>query len=165
MLYNFTEKAQEAIINAQMVAQQYGQEFIGALHLLLALLQQDEGLVRPIIEAQKIDPEYIIDQVEAELEKLPKSDHPQIVDGIVQGTAEASMVIERARREAKNLDDEYVATEHLLLAIVGVKSRAQAILLKAGLGYESLLKTLIELRGSQAVGSTDAEKKYKVLQK
>lgn len=69
------------------------------------------------------------------------------------------MVIERARREAKNLDDEYVATEHLLLAIVGVKSRAQAILLKAGLGYESLLKTLIELRGSQAVGSTDAEKK------
>ncbi|HRT11415.1 MAG TPA: AAA family ATPase [Patescibacteria group bacterium] len=165
MLDNFTEKAQEAIINAQMVAQQYGQEFIGALHLLLALLQQDEGLVRPIIEAQKIDPEYIIDQVEAELEKLPKSDHPQIADGIVQGTAEASMVIERARREAKNLDDEYVATEHLLLAIVGVKSRAQAILLKAGLGYESLLKTLIELRGSQAVGSTDAEKKYKVLQK
>ena len=165
MLDNFTEKAQEAIINAQMVAQQYGQEFIGALHLLLALLQQDEGLVRPIIEAQKIDPEYIVDQVEAELEKLPKSDHPQIAEGVVQGTAEASMVIERARREAKNLDDEYVATEHLLLAIVGIKSRAQAILLKAGLGYEDLLKALLELRGSQAVGSTDAEKKYKVLQK
>ena len=165
MLDNFTEKAQEAIINAQMVAQQYGQEFIGALHLLLALLQQDEGLVRPIIEAQKIDPEYIIDQVEAELEKLPKSDHPQIAEGIVQGTAEASMVIERAKREAKNLDDEYVATEHLLLAIVGVKSRAQAILLGAGLGYEALLKALLELRGSQAAGSTDAEKKYKILQK
>ena len=165
MLDNFTEKAQEAIINAQMVAQQYGQEFIGALHLLLALLQQDEGLVRPIIEAQKIDPEYIVDQVEAELEKLPKSDHPQIAEGVVQGTAEASMVIERARREAKNLDDEYVATEHLLLAIVGIKSRAQAILLKAGLGYEDLLKALLELRGSQAVGSTKKEKKYKVLQK
>jgi len=165
MLDNFTEKAQEAIINAQMVAQQYGQEFIGALHLLLALLQQDEGLVRPIIEAQKIDPEYIIDQVEAELEKLPKSDHPQIAEGIVQGTAEASMVIERAKREAKNLDDEYVATEHLLLAIVGVKSRAQAILLGAGLGYDALLKALLELRGSQAAGSTDAEKKYKILQK
>jgi len=165
MLDNFTEKAQEAIINAQMIAQQYGQEFIGALHLLLALLQQDEGLVRPIIEAQKIDPEYIINQIEAELEKLPKSDHPQIAEGVVQGTAEASMVIERAKREAKNLDDEYVATEHLLLAIVGVKSRAQAILLTAGLGYEALLKALIELRGSQATGSTDAEKKYKVLQK
>ncbi|HPW44381.1 MAG TPA: AAA family ATPase [bacterium] len=165
MLDKFTQKSQEAIINAQMVAQQFGQEFIGALHLLLALLQQDESLVRPIIEAQKIDPDLVASQTEAELDKLPKSDRAEVAEGVVQGTAEASMVIERARKEAKNLDDEYIATEHLLLAIVGIKSKAQSILLKVGLGYEGLLKTLIELRGSQAAGSTDAEKKYRILQK
>ena len=165
MLDKFTQKSQEAIINAQMVAQQFGQEFIGALHLLLALLQQDESLVRPIIEAQKIDPDLVASQTEAELDKLPKSDRAEVAEGVVQGTAEASMVIERARKEAKNLDDEYIATEHLLLAIVGIKSKAQSILLKVGLGYEGLLKALIELRGSQAAGSTDAEKKYKILQK
>ncbi|HNW56041.1 MAG TPA: AAA family ATPase [bacterium] len=165
MLDKFTQKSQEAIVNAQMIAQQFGQEFIGALHLLLALLQQDESLVRPIIEAQKMDPELIASQVENELAKLPKSENAEVAEGVVQGTAEASMVIERARKEAKGLDDEYIATEHLLLAIVGIKSKAQAILLKAGLEYDGLLKSLIELRGSQAAQSTDAEKKYKVLQK
>ncbi|HQB51134.1 MAG TPA: AAA family ATPase [bacterium] len=165
MLDKFTQKSQEAIVNAQMIAQQSGQEFIGALHLLLALLQQDESLVRPVIEAQKIDPDLIASQVETELAKLPKSENAEVAEGVVQGTAEASMVIERARKEAKNLDDEYIATEHLLLAIVGIKSKAQAILLKSGLEYEGLLKALIELRGSQAAQSTDAEKKYKILQK
>ncbi len=165
MLDKFTQKSQEAIVNAQMIAQQSGQEFIGALHLLLALLQQDESLVRPVIEAQKIDPDLIASQVETELAKLPKSENAEVAEGVVQGTAEASMVIERARKEAKNLDDEYIATEHLLLAIVGIKSKAQAVLLKSGLEYEGLLKALIELRGSQAAQSTDAEKKYKILQK
>jgi ATP-dependent Clp protease ATP-binding subunit ClpB len=165
MLDNFTQKSQEVIINAQMVAQQFGQEFIGALHLLLALLQQDEGLVRPIIEAQKIDPDKVANQVEIELEKLPKSDKAEVAEGVVQGTAEASMVIERARKEGKNLNDEYIATEHLLLAIVGIKSKAQTILLRAGLGYEVLFKALVELRNSQEADSTDAEKKYKILQK
>lgn len=165
MLDKFTQKSQEAIVNAQMIAQQYGQEFIGALHLLLALLQQDESLVRPVIEAQKMDPDMIASQVENELTKLPKSENAEVAEGVVQGTAEASMVIERARKEAKNLDDEYIATEHLLLAIVGIKSKAQTILLKSGLEYEGLLKALIELRGSQAAQSTDAEKKYKILQK
>jgi ATP-dependent Clp protease ATP-binding subunit ClpB len=157
MLDKFTQKSQEAIVNAQMIAQQYGQEFIGALHLLLALLQQDESLVRPVIEAQKMDPDMIASQVENELAKLPKSENAEVAEGVVQGTAEASMVIERARKEAKGLDDEYIATEHLLLAIVGIKSKAQTILLKSGLEYEGLLKALIELRGSQAAQSTDAE--------
>src|SRR6056297_2949113 len=106
-LFNkFTNKSQEAIINAQMIAQESGQENIEALHLLAALLQQQEGVIRPIMEKIKIDPDNIEDGALNKINSLPKiktetsnSDYSNI--NTVSGTGEVAAVLERAKKEAE----------------------------------------------------------------
>ena len=73
MFNKFTDKCQEAIINSQMIAASFGQGAIESLHLLLSLLQQNEGLIHPVLEKLKVDPELIEDLTIREIEKLPKS--------------------------------------------------------------------------------------------
>ena len=155
MFEKFTHKSQEAIINSQVIAQDNGQQHIEALHLLAAMLEQNEGLVKPVLEKLKIDPSIVEEKVWVEIEKLPKVSTGGGIVGMVQGTAEVAMILERAKKEAEKMGDEFVSTEHLLLAIIGVKSKTQNILLAAGVAYEAVLKILSELRGSQRI--TDPE--------
>ncbi|RLC38882.1 type VI secretion system ATPase TssH [Candidatus Falkowbacteria bacterium] len=164
MFNKFTNKSQEAIINAQIIAQDNGQQQIEALHILAALLSQNEGLIRPILEKMKIDPEDVEKLVIDKITKLPKTPTTSAV-GAVQGTAEVAMILERAKKEADKIGDEYISTEHLLLSLVGVKSEGQSILVKLGVEYEGILKILKELRGSQKVDSPNPETKYKILEK
>lgn len=148
MLDKFTNKAQEAIINAQVVAQEYGQQYINALHMLLALLEQNEGLVRPILDTLKINSERLREKVETELEKIPKVEVHATV-GMVQGTTEMAMIVETASREANKMEDEYVSTEHLFLAVLEIKSDAQRLLHTAGLTQDKLVSSIKELRGGK----------------
>lgn len=164
MLDKFTNKAQEAIINAQMVAQEYGQQYINALHMLLALLEQTEGLVRPLLDSLKIDSEKLRERVEVEIEKIPKVEVHATV-GMVQGTTEMAMIVEAAAKEANKMEDEYVSTEHLLLAVLEVKSDAQSLVLSAGLSRDKLLKSLKELRGDKKIDSPEPETRFRVLEK
>jgi ATP-dependent Clp protease ATP-binding subunit ClpB len=164
MFNKFTNKSQEAIINAQMVAQDHGQQQIEGLHVLASLLGQSESLVRTVLEQAGLSPDTVEKRVYKKIEELPKVATSESV-GAVQGTAEVAMILERARKEADQMGDDYISTEHVLLAVLGVKSEAQTILLQAGLEYDGVLKILSDLRGSQKVDSPDPENKYKVLEK
>ncbi len=164
MLDKFTHKSQEAIINSQVIAQEYGQQYINASHLLLALLEQTDGLVRPILDGLGIDTNELHNKIEATIEKLPKTEVSANA-GLVQGTAEMAMIIERSLKEASQMQDEYVSTEHLLLAILEIKSDAQITLNSIGLIRNNLLEAIKKLRGNKKVDSQEPEVKFKVIEK
>ncbi|MDD4271968.1 MAG: Clp protease N-terminal domain-containing protein, partial [Patescibacteria group bacterium] len=164
MFDKFTHKSQEAIINAQIIAQDNGQQQIEALHLLASLLAQSESLIKPILEKLGISFSRIEKQTKEILEKLPKILVSSSV-GTVQGTAEVAMILERAKKEADKLGDEYISTEHLFLSLIGIKSRAQEILISAGVEYAEVLKILAKLRGTQTITDPEPESKFRVLEK
>ena len=164
MFDKFTHKSQEAIINAQMIAQENGQQQIEALHLLAALLEQSESLVRPVLEKLKISPRELERRLNDELDRLPKIETQANV-GTVQGTPEVAMILENAKQESENFGDEFISTEHILAAMVNVKSKAQKMLKDLGVDYDAVLKIMSELRGSQKITDPDPETKYKTLEK
>lgn len=163
----FTDKSQEAIINAQMIASSYGQGNIEALHILLSLIEQGESLVKPILEKMKVDPDIIEDYAIKEIQKLPRVKiNPS--NGPVQavsGTAETADILERAHKEADGMNDEYISTEHIFLALIGVISPAQNILLNFKVDYQTVKDILKELRGGRTITDPSPENKYKVLEK
>jgi len=164
MFDKFTHKSQEAIINAQIIAQDNGQQQIEALHLLASLLTQSESLIKPILEKLGINFRQIEKQTKDVIEKLPKILVSSNV-GTVQGTAEVAMILERAKKEADKIGDEYISTEHLFLSLIGIKSRAQEILISAGVEYMEVLKILAKLRGAQTITDPEPESKFRVLEK
>ena len=164
MFDKFTHKSQEAIINAQIAAQENGQQQIEGLHLLAALLSQSESLIKPMLERLGINFKQIETQVRQAIERLPKVLVSSSV-GTVQGTAEVAMVMERAKKEADIIGDEYISTEHLFLALIRVKSKAQDLLITAGVAYAEFLKILLKLRGSQTITDPEPESKFRVLEK
>ncbi|MFH1661752.1 MAG: Clp protease N-terminal domain-containing protein [Candidatus Falkowbacteria bacterium] len=95
MLDKFTHKSQEAIINAQIVAQDHGQQHIEALHVLASLIKQNESLIKTILEKMNVNPVFIEKNVFEEIERLPKMATTSNV-GTVNGTAEVAMLIDRA---------------------------------------------------------------------
>ncbi len=164
MLDKFTHKSQEAIINAQVIAQEYGQQYISGLHMLLALLEQSEGMVKPILENFEVDTEALRELAESEIEKLPKIEVQASV-GMVQGTTEMAMIVERAVKEAGMMDDEFVSTEHILLAILETKSDAQRILLSKSIIRKKLLEAIKSIRGDKKVDSQEPETRFRVIEK
>lgn len=164
MLDKFTNKAQEAIINAQVIAQEYGQQYIGALHMLLSLIEQNEGMVQPMLDTLKINSDLIKEKTEIELEKIPKVETRATV-GMVQGTSEMALIVEGSTKEAKQMEDEYVSTEHLFLSLLEVKSKAQEILVRSGVTRQKLLNTIKELRGDKKIDSPEPEGRFRVLER
>jgi ATP-dependent Clp protease ATP-binding subunit ClpB len=164
MLDRFTHKSQEAIINAQIAAQEYGQQYINALHMLLALIEQPDSMVRPILDKHKIDFDQIMGRIEKAIEALPKA-RISTSSGMVQGTAEMATIIELANQEADNMQDEFVSTEHIFLAITKVKSKAQDILISLGIKYDEVANLLKELRAGQTISDRTPENKFRSLDK
>jgi ATP-dependent Clp protease ATP-binding subunit ClpB len=167
MFNKFTDKSQEAIINSQIIASAYGQANIEALHILLSLLQQNEGLIKPVLEKMKIDPEMIEDYTIAEIKKLPRVKIKENEGPVqaVSGTAETAMILERAQKEADGMNDEFISTEHILLALMGIPSPAQTILLSFHAEYQTIKDILKELRGNERISDPFPENKHKVLEK
>jgi len=166
MFNKFTNKSQEAIINAQIIAQDNGQQHIEALHVLASLLDQSESLIRPVFEKMKIDADAVEKKTLEGIESLLKvRTYPSDNVGMVQGTGEVAMLLERSKKEADKMGDEYVSTEHILLALVGIKSKAQEILINFGVEYAEVLKILSQLRGAQTITDPEPESKYRVLER
>ncbi len=167
MFNKFTDKSQEAIINAQMIASNYGQSSIEANHLLLALIQQSEGLVKPVLEKLKVDPEMVESYTVEEIQRLPRKKVSQQQGPMqsVSGSSDTAMVLERAKKEADGMSDEFISTEHIFLALIGVNSPAQNILLNFNVEYEAVKKILKELRGNSKITDPFPETKFKVLEK
>lgn len=160
-----TLKAQEAISNAQQIATDYGQQQIEVEHLLQALLQDKESVPLAILKKLGANITQIQQQVEEELRKLPRVSGAGAV-GNVYITNRLNQVMNAAMQEMRQLKDDYVSTEHLLLAIVGEKEGPLAQLFsQQGVDKDRIYKALKEIRGSQRVTDQQPEQKYQALQR
>src|SRR5579862_8320836 len=159
----FTVKAQEAVQRANELASEHGNPELQPLHLLAALLEDKEGIVPPVLEKIGIGPQPVLNDVYGAIDKLPK-----VSGEAAQATManETNKLLEQAFKEASNFKDEYVSTEHLLLAITHLKrDAAQQILARHGATYDAILKALTVVRGSQKVTDQNPEAKYQALDK
>lgn len=158
----FTVKAQEAIGDAQRVAEDRNHQQVDVEHLLLVLLQQSEGVVSTILKKLEISPGAIKTEVERELEKTPKV-YGQV--GTIYITPRLKRVLDLAFAEAEKLKDEYVSTEHLLMAIIEEGGRASSILKGFGLSKDVVYDILAKVRGHQRVTDPFPEDKYQALER
>jgi len=160
----FTIKAQEAFADAQSIALERNQQQFEVEHLLLALINQKEGMTLQILLKLGANVTGITSRLEEEIDRLPR------VEGAGAGqlyiTQRLNSVVEAAFEEMKNLKDEYLSTEHLLLAIADEKGGASArILRENGVSKDSLMKVLREIRGSARVTDQTPEDRYQALKK
>ncbi len=156
-----TVKAQEAVSEAQQLAAERGHPHVDTLHLLRVLLSQDGGIVGPLLEKAGLPPDRARSVVDSELDRLPS----QSGQAGLQVSPNLNEVLVASFNEAKQLKDEYVSTEHLLLALLEVASPAKQVLTTLGMTRKSLLAAMRDLRGSQRVTDANPEDKYQALQR
>ena len=159
-LNKFTQRTIDAVSYAQQMAQAENHPQVNPEHLLAALLKQEDGLVTQVIKKLGADLDGITREVEDALKLLPRQ-----TGGQLYPSNEITQVFYKAEQELKQFKDEYVSVEHLLLALLEVKSRAQEILKAHGVKRDELLKTLHSIRGDSRVTDDNPESKYQVLEK
>src|SRR6201982_2582345 len=160
----FTVKAQEAVQRANDIASEHGNPELLPLHLLAALLEDKEGIVPPILEKLGIGPQVVLNEAYREIDNQPKVSG----EGANQPTMSPAFtqLVDRAFKEASNFKDEYVSTEHLLLAATQAKrDSAQTVLARHGASYDAILKALTSIRGTQKVTDQNPEAKYQALER
>ncbi len=156
-----TIKAQEAVARAQELAAERGNPQIEPIHLLSALLAEDGGIVRPVLEKIGANTTQLEQIVDAELAHQPKA-----TGGATPGVSPAlSKVLDAAQAEADGMKDEFVSTEHLLLALAGTKSKAQDVLNLNAITKDAILGSLRAVRGSARVTDQAPEGKFQALEK
>ncbi len=159
----FTVKAQEAVQRASELASEHGNPEVLPAHLLAALLEDKEGIVPPVLEKIGIGPQSVLGDVSQEIEKLPKISGAAAQPTLSQA---ANQLLDRAFKEADTFKDEYVSTEHLLLAATQLKrDPVQQILARHGATHDAILKALTSIRGSQRITDQNPEGKYQALER
>src|SRR5437867_4741292 len=159
----FTVKAQEAVQRANELASEHGNPELLPVHILAALVEDKEGIVPPVLEKIGIGPQAVLNDLYRELERLPKVSGGAAQPGLSQA---ANQLLERAFKEADNFKDEYVSTEHLLLAGTQIKrDPAHEILARHGATHDAILKALTAVRGSQRITDQNPEAKYQALER
>jgi ATP-dependent Clp protease ATP-binding subunit ClpB len=159
----YTEKAQEALVQAQSLASEQSHGQIEGEHLLLALLRQSDGVVPLIVQGLGLQPEVLAQQIEGEL-----AHKPQVYGGATQVSLsrELQKTLQQAEKLAKEMRDDFVSTEHLLLALTEDRAGNVARLLQSsGLTQDAILRALAAIRGSQRVTSQTPESTYQALDK
>ena len=126
---NFTNKAQDALMQAQQLAQEKGQSQIDALHLLHVLLTQEGSIIITILQKLGVDADSLQKKIEAQITKIPVIATQQAF-GQFYLTQDMAKVLDRARQEAIKMNDEFISVEHLFLALLDTKSNAKDILEK-----------------------------------
>ena len=159
-LDRYTQKSQEAILSAQHIAEAYNHQAIEPTHLLLALLQQEEGVVPAIVTKVAGGIQALRQEVTQELENRPRVYGSSSEVGLARQTTELLSI---AERYAKGMQDDYVSTEHLLLALT--ESNEGKRLAQYGLTKDAVLKALTSIRGTQRVTSQTPEETYQALEK
>jgi ATP-dependent Clp protease ATP-binding subunit ClpB len=158
-----TQKAQEAVQQAQEIAGQNGHQAVHPLHLLIALTNEREGIVRPVLEKIGIQPDALVNEAQRQLSSLPK------IQGQPTGLYVApslQQVFDAAFAASESFKDEYVSTEHLLLGIADQKyDPAGSLLNKQGADKDAILKALVAVRGTQRVTDQNPESKYQALER
>ena len=158
----FTIKSQELVHNAQALASEHHNQQIEPEHFLKAMLSEKEGVAGAMLSKLGVSPNAVVQELSLALDRLPK----------VSGTQEvylsfrAKAVLDTAFQEATKMKDEYVSIEHILLAIADhKKGEAAKILIRNGINRESILKVLMDIRGSQRITDPNPEEKYQALDK
>ncbi|MGZ5002364.1 MAG: ATP-dependent chaperone ClpB [Chthoniobacterales bacterium] len=157
----FTQKMQEALQASQDIAAQFNQQEITNEHFLIALLDQSEGIARPILEKLGVNPANLRDQLEAEARRRPQ----------VHGSSDVRIgnelrsTIDAAEKEMAKLKDEFLSAEHYLLAVADSSGPAGKILKASGVTRDKLMQSLQQVRGSQRVTDQNPEGKYQTLEK
>jgi ATP-dependent Clp protease ATP-binding subunit ClpB len=175
----FTQKAQEVIISAQGLSRRHNQQQIDALHLLFALVNQEESIVVTLLERIGIDAENLKKKVKSALAKIRTPITPQTF-GQFYLTQDMAKVLNKAKKEAAKMGDEYISVEHLFLALLGTETKAKEIVDKASfikpqteagslefgkLDHETVLKELAKIRGGEKITDPKPESKYQVVEK
>jgi ATP-dependent Clp protease ATP-binding subunit ClpB len=166
----FTVKAQEAVQRANELASEHGNPELVPAHLLAALVEDREGIVPPVLEKIGIGPQAVLNDLHKEIEKLPKvsgssgANQPSM-------SSQINQVLEKSFKEADTFKDEYVSTEHMLLALTDLKTTslkrdpAQELMARLGATHDAILKALTAVRGSQRITDQNPEAKYQALER
>jgi ATP-dependent Clp protease ATP-binding subunit ClpB len=162
-LNKMTEKAQEAILAAQRLAEERRNTEVEALHLLHALIAQDGGVVPAVLEKLGVPSRTLLPQVDAAVDRLARAATPTQL----YAAPDFRAILDAAQTEAERLKDDYVSTEHFLLALADDQNKGTAgqILRRAGITRDRLYKALQEVRGGQRVTSANPESTYQALEK
>ncbi len=177
---NFTHKAQEAILRAQSIAQERGQQQVDALHLLISLINQDNSVVLSLLRKIGVDVESLDKKAKAALNQIPPISTPQAF-GQLYLTQDMAKALEKANQESVKMGDEFISVEHFFLALLDTDTRAKEILKKASflkpegggsgtlevgkLDYNTALKILADIRGGAKITDPEPEGKYQVIEK
>ncbi|MEK7184427.1 MAG: ATP-dependent chaperone ClpB [Patescibacteria group bacterium] len=164
-LNKFTVKTQEALFQAQNVALERSQQQVDVGHVMLALLDQQDGIVRPLLQKMNISEQLLRSRLNQIVELLPKVATSSGQFGQVYIAESLRRVLVQADKEAAALKDEFISTEHILLAILEVTTPVKQVLNALGVHREETLKALVDVRGSQRVTDQSPESKYQVLEK
>jgi ATP-dependent Clp protease ATP-binding subunit ClpB len=157
-----TVKAGEAIQRAQELVEQRQHRFVRPLHLLKSLLQEQDGLVSPLLQKLGVNVVRLQQQVDGELGRLPQSSS---TGEAVGAGPEAMKVLNAAKKQADVMGDEYTSTEHLLLALSQVEDQAKRLLSLSGVEERDLLEAVKGIRGGQTVQDQNPEEKFQALEK
>ncbi len=161
-LQKLTLKAQEALQTAQEIAANYNNQAIEPIHLLAALVQDSAGIIPPMLLKLGANMNYLKIKINEQIEMLPKSSGSNVSHYLSSGVSAA---LDSALKEAMALKDEYVSTEHILIALAEQKSNASQLLRDQGVNKETILKVLTEFRGDRRVTDQNPEDKYQSLQR
>ena len=160
-LDKLTVKSREALGEAESLARRSAHQEVGALHLLAALLGQEKGVIRPIIERVGVSPDTLAAAVKTELDRQPKVTGADTYPG-----KELLHLVEEATIHADVFKDDFVSTEHFLLAMAeGKGGAASKILKKQGITGDTLRVALLDVRGNQRVSDQDPEGKFQALER
>jgi ATP-dependent Clp protease ATP-binding subunit ClpB len=164
---HLTQKSQEALHDAQTKALRFGHTEVDGEHLLLALLDQGDGIVPRLLAQAGADPDQLRKGLEAELGRRPRVSGPGVSPGQISVTQRLSRLLDRAEQEADRLKDEYVSVEHLVLALLeeGPQTASGRLLRDQGLTRDGFLQALTKVRGNQRVTSAMPEVAYEALAK
>ncbi len=162
----FTERAQDAAQRAAEIIQRYGHNQIDTEHILLALLEQPQGVIPQILEKLNVDVEALADRIDQLLRTSPKANIYGGGAGQIFITPRVKRVVDMANEEANRLNDEYISTEHIFLAILSERNTAVSRLLQEeGITKGRVYDAIKEIRGGQRVTDRQAESRYRTLEK
>lgn len=156
-----TVKASQAIRHAQELAEDKRHRFLRPLHLLKALLEENDGIMKPLLQRIGVNLGQLNSMVDGELDRLPQSSG----DEPVGAGPEAVKVLNAAEKQATAMGDEFMSTEHLLLALTQVEDQAKRLLNLNAVNENDILEALKEIRGGQTVTDQNPEEKYQSLEK
>ena len=158
----FTIKMKEALQGAENLATRYNNAEIGNEHMFLAMLQQQDGIAEPLFAKVGIDFQGLLNETRAIVDRLPKAYGGAVNIGLSRGLYQ---ILTNAQSEADKFKDEYVSTEHVILAMLDDDGQIGRLLKRYGVTRDALMQALQSIRGSQRVTDQDAESKYQALQK